>query len=195
MQTNSSVYLIATLLSGLVAVLVSTFMEILYNRRIFRLQSFELFRREYDADAKLRDASDRFGDADQPMPGDFIELFLNFFETIGYFHAKNMVHRALVSSNFADDILDAYEHPSTVKFIDDTRDESRNQHYFEWFLYLAEWCELQENLEKASVMKDWFRIRYVKLPRLAIRTRWQVHHLWFGPTTKRTRLTKPVPGK
>ncbi|MGO9058888.1 MAG: hypothetical protein ACLQU2_16075 [Candidatus Binataceae bacterium] len=50
MQTNSSVYLIASLLSGLVALLVSTVLEILYNRRIFRLQSFELFRREYDGD-------------------------------------------------------------------------------------------------------------------------------------------------
>ncbi len=127
------------------------------------------------------------------MPDDFIELFLNFFETVGCYHAKNIVHRALVSCAFADDILDAYEHPSTLKYIDKTRDDSRNQHYFEWFLHLAKWCQLQEDLEKAPAMKEWLRIRFVELPRTAMRRRWELHRLWFGPTRNRERIAPAPP--
>jgi hypothetical protein len=188
-ETNGSVYLIASLLSGLIALLVSTALQIFYNRRIFRLQSFELFRREFDSDSKLLDASERFGEADQPVPDDFIETFLNFFETVGYYHAKNIVHRALVSCTFADDILDAYKHSSTSRFINKTREEARNQHYYEWFLYMARWCQLQEDLEKASGIREWFQVRFIALPSMALRRRWELYRLWFGPT----RRTAPVP--
>ena len=167
------------LFSGFIAVVVSTTMEIFYNRRTFRLQSFERFCSEYDRDPKLREASDRFDD--DLIPNDFIESFLSFFETVGYYHAKNIVNRALVACTFGDDICDAYEHACTTAFIKKTREEARNKHYYEWFVCMAEWCQLQEKLEKSSNVREWLRVRFVDLPAMRVHRWWSLYRLWFGP--------------
>ncbi len=92
-------------------------------------------------------ANDRFPD-DDTVPEDFVEEFLGFFEMVGFYYAKNIVNRALVAAIFGDDILDAYEHASTSKLIKETRFEERNQHYYEWFICMAECASSKKNSKR-----------------------------------------------
>jgi len=193
-QTNSSIYIIASLLSGLVALLVSTILEILFTIDEFSgCSPSNYFGVNLTRIPNCVMRATVLAVRTSPCRMISIQLLLNFFEELGYFHAKNMVHRTLVSCSFADDILDVYEHPSALSYIDKTRAQSRNQHYYVWFLCLAEWCQLQENLEKASSMKEWLRIRFVELPSMTMRRQWELHRLWLGPTRKRTALTPVAP--
>jgi hypothetical protein len=105
------------------------------ERRRFKIEAFERFRREFSEDEELR----RISVKKEPLTDDEIDDYVGFFEEIGLYFERDLVDVELVDEILGDAIIDAYEDDQIMKSVGAVRGEERDSAYFEHFEALAKY--------------------------------------------------------
>src|SRR5690348_8916020 len=106
-------WLIVSAVIGAGAALLSQLLAHLLNRgrenRRFRLESYRQFRTEFVEDQELRTISKKYyAESEGILTDEEIERYVDFFEDMGLYVARNLVDLDLIDESFGDYVIDAY---------------------------------------------------------------------------------------